>query len=55
MKIWLIANWTGIATGFLIGWIVFKRPAWAEAILAKIWAWIQSLFAALVAKIKSKV
>lgn len=55
MKEWIIASWSHLLIGFAVGWLVFKRPAWAEAILSSIWNGIQGLFSPLIAKIKSKV
>lgn len=26
MKEWFIANLSGLATGFVVGWLFFKRP-----------------------------
>lgn len=36
MKEWLIAGWLHLIVGFLLGWIVVKRPLWATNLIAKI-------------------
>ena len=36
MKEWIIAGWIHLILGFVIGWVVFKRPAWAENLIAKV-------------------
>lgn len=36
MKAWFIVNLQGLVAGFVIGWVVFKRPAWAENLINKI-------------------
>ena len=30
-KIWLVSGWLHFAIGFVIGWIIFKRPEWVGA------------------------
>lgn len=36
IKIWIISGWIHLIVGFVIGWIVFKRPAWADTLFGKI-------------------
>jgi hypothetical protein len=35
MKEWFIASGLNLVIGFVIGWIVFKRPQWATDLIAK--------------------
>ena len=35
MKIWIISGWVHFVVGFGIGWLVFKRPQWATALIEK--------------------
>lgn len=36
MKEWIVAGWLHLIVGFAIGWVVFKRPAFAQAFIDKI-------------------
>ena len=36
LKEWFISGAWHFALGFVVGWIVFKRPAWADALWQKI-------------------
>ncbi len=36
MKVWFISGWLHLVVGFVVGWIVFKRPQWATDLFAKI-------------------
>ncbi len=36
MKIWFISGWVHLVIGFVIGWIVFKRPQWATDLINKL-------------------
>ena len=36
MREWFIAGWIHLIIGFVIGWVVFQRPAWATNLWAKI-------------------
>ena len=31
---WVVSGWLHLFLGFTIGWLVFKRPQWVEAIIA---------------------
>lgn len=35
MNIWLVSGGLHVAAGFVIGWIVFKRPQWATNLIEK--------------------
>jgi hypothetical protein len=35
MKLWFISGWLHLVIGFALGWIVFKRPAWATRLIEK--------------------
>ena len=39
--IWVVSGWVHLAIGFVIGWVVFKRPAWATDLIEKIKAKIK--------------
>lgn len=36
MKEWFIAGWLHLIIGFVLGWVVFKRPAWAQNMIDKV-------------------
>lgn len=36
LKEWVIAGWFHMIVGFVVGWIVFKRPAWADNLINKV-------------------
>lgn len=40
MATWLVSGWIHLMIGFGVGWIVFKRPAWVDALLARIESWL---------------
>lgn len=35
MKVWFISGWLHLVAGFVLGWIVFKRPQWATDLIEK--------------------
>lgn len=36
IKTWIISGWIHAVIGFILGWIVFKRPEWVETIISKV-------------------
>lgn len=36
MKEWFIAGWLHLIIGFVLGWVVFKRPVWAQNLIDKV-------------------
>ncbi len=43
MKVWIISGWVHLIIGFVLGWIVFKRPQWATDLIEKAKAKLQFL------------
>lgn len=39
MTEWFIAGCLHLIIGFVLGWVVFKRPQWATDLLAKMKFW----------------
>jgi len=35
---WFVSGAIHLGVGFVVGWIVFKRPAWADALINKLLA-----------------
>jgi len=36
MTIWFISGWVHLVVGFVVGWVVFQRPACVTNLIAKI-------------------
>lgn len=39
MKEWIIAGWVHLIIGIALGWIIFKRPQWAQNLIDKYKFW----------------
>lgn len=35
MKVWIISGWVHFVIGFVVGWIVLKRPQWVTNLINK--------------------
>jgi len=44
LKIWIVSGWLHLAIGFAIGWVVFKRPAWATTLIERAKTWLKKTF-----------
>lgn len=36
MQTWIVSGWVHFVVGFVVGWVVFKRPAFAQKMIDKI-------------------
>jgi len=41
MKVWIISGWVHFLLGFVVGWVVLKRPKWATDLLERMRAKIR--------------
>lgn len=40
MLTWIISGWIHLAIGIVAGWVIFKRPAWAQRLIDRARDWI---------------
>ena len=41
MKIWFISGWVHLVVGFVIGWMVFQRPAFVTNMMDRARDWFR--------------
>lgn len=55
IKEWFVSGGVHLVLGFLLGWIVFKRPAWVENLIGNAETAAKADAASVEQKIKNKL